>query len=356
MLKKKHFIFILFFTVAELVSATVFPVRPSPARWVNNLSIEMPDFLSASEVDSLETKLSAFEKETSNQIVIVIVDDLDGLEPFDYATQLGRAWGVGQTQLDNGIVILIKPTGGEGQRNLFIAVGYGLEGVIPDLTTKQIRETEMYPYFKTGQYYIALDRATNVLMALAKGEYNSSSYASSNNQHKSWFEKEYTVFGFTAPGFVFIILSVFALFLAFFLVIVVSAIYNGLKAMRANWLINKDKPRLTVKEFFTNPFNPNHKGYRYSWLLTFVLLLLVISQFGIIIIVATFIIAKIRKVPGSESWRKASSRGGSASSSWSSDSSSSWSSDSSSSWSSDSSSSSDFGGGDFGGGGSGGDW
>lgn len=351
MLKKKHFIFILFFIVAELVSATVFPVRPSPARWVNNLSVEMPDFLSASEIDSLETKLSAFEKETSNQIVIVIVDDLGGLEPFDYATQLGRAWGVGQANADNGIVILIKPTGGEGQRNLFIAVGYGLEGAIPDLTTKQIRETEMYPYFKMGQYYIALDRATNVLMALAKGEYNASSYASSNNQRKSWFEKEYTVFGFTAPGFAFIILSVFALFLVFFLAIVVSAIYKGLKAARANWLLNKDKPKLTVKEFFTNPFNPNRKGYRYSWLLTLVLFLLVISQYGIIIIIATFIIAKIRKMPGSDSFRNAFSGGSSMSSSYS------WSShDSSSSWSSDSSSSSDFGGGDFGGGGSGGDW
>ena len=101
---------------------------------------------------------------------------MEGLEPYDYATRLGHKWGVGQAKFDNGIVILIKPTGGEGQRQLYIAVGYGLEGAIPDLTTKRIRDNEMYPYFKKGEYYTALDKATDVIMALTLGEYNSDAY------------------------------------------------------------------------------------------------------------------------------------------------------------------------------------
>lgn len=179
--KVKHRIF--YFALFVLTTIVCFPIkaaipeRPAPPRLVNNLSKEIPDFLSTDEEARLEKKLEDFSNQTSNQIVIVIVDDLEGDEPWHYATELGQKWGVGQNKFDNGVVILIKPTGGQGQRNLFIAVGYGLEGAIPDLTTKQIRENEMYPYFKKGEYYNALDKATDVLMALAKGEYNSDAYA-----------------------------------------------------------------------------------------------------------------------------------------------------------------------------------
>lgn len=184
MLKKQFslLILILLVSVTAFAQVTGIPERPSPPRLVNNLSKEMPDFLSPDEAERLERKLSDFANQTSNQIVIVIVDDLGGDEPWSYATELGQKWGVGQGKFDNGIVILVKPTGGEGQRNLHIAVGYGLEGAIPDLTTKQIRENEMYPYFKRGEYYTALDKATDVLMAMAKGEYSSDAYGKKNKK------------------------------------------------------------------------------------------------------------------------------------------------------------------------------
>ena len=182
--KLRLFIF-LSFVFSAIITIAAIPERPNPPRLVNNLSVEMPDFLSDQEEALLEKKLTDFANETSNQITIVIVDDLDGDEPWSYATELGQKWGVGQGKFDNGIVILIKPTGGESQRNLFIAVGYGLEGAIPDLTTKQIRENEMYPYFKTGEFYTALDKATTVLMSLAKGEYNSAAYGKKNNKKQN---------------------------------------------------------------------------------------------------------------------------------------------------------------------------
>ncbi|MDQ3048902.1 MAG: TPM domain-containing protein [Bacteroidota bacterium] len=153
------------------------PERPNPPRLVNNLSKEMPGLLSADEEARLEQKLQNFANKTSNQIVIVVVDDLLGMEPWTYATELGQKWGVGQGKSDNGVVILVKPTDTEGQKHyLHIAVGYGLEGAIPDLTTKRIREEEMFPDLKKGDYYSALDKGTDVLMALAIGEYNSDQY------------------------------------------------------------------------------------------------------------------------------------------------------------------------------------
>lgn len=169
--------FFLLYIVRGFALADAIPSRPSPARLVNNLSSEFPDFLSTAETRSLEDKLVAFANQTSNQIVVVIVDDLAGYEAWDFATRLGHQWGVGQDKFDNGVVVLIKPTGGAGQRDAFIAVGYGLEGAIPDATANQIVDNELGPGLASGAYYQALDKTTDVLMALAKGEYNSDQYA-----------------------------------------------------------------------------------------------------------------------------------------------------------------------------------
>ncbi|MEO6302954.1 MAG: TPM domain-containing protein [Bacteroidia bacterium] len=169
MRKLLGFIFILFATVVSSQVAD----RPSPQKLYNNLSNEFPQFLNSSEAQQLEDKLVQFSRETSNQICIVILDDLNGLEPADYATKVINDWGVGKKGANNGIVILVKPN----SHDLFIAIGYGLEGAIPDLATKRIRETEMNPYFKNGENYTALDKGTTVLMQLAKGEVNVKDYS-----------------------------------------------------------------------------------------------------------------------------------------------------------------------------------
>jgi uncharacterized protein len=165
---KKLVFYFLFFLFA--VTNAQVPDRPEPPRLYNNLSREFPNFLNSAEAAQLEEKLQVFSNETSNQICVVIVDDLEGLDASSYAFAIGNLWGVGKENFNNGIVILVKPTGKEGGRDLFIAVGYGLEGAIPDLMTKRIREEEMQPYLKAGEYYTALDRGTTVLMKLAKGE------------------------------------------------------------------------------------------------------------------------------------------------------------------------------------------
>lgn len=152
------------------------PPRPEPPRLVNNLSKQFPDFISAPEQRQLEQKLRDFANQTSNQIVIVIADDLAGYEPAEYATEIGDQWKVGQEKQDNGIVILIKPTGGAGQRKYFIAIGRGLEGAIPDAIARRIENQELVPNFKNGKFYEGLDATTSVLMSLAKGEYNSDQY------------------------------------------------------------------------------------------------------------------------------------------------------------------------------------
>ena len=150
----------------------IIPARPKPEKLINNLSKEFPNFLKAEEGAALEEKLRKFNLESSNQICILIIDSLSGLDENDFSTQLFNKWGIGQGDKDNGLLILIKPTQKEGGRKVYINVGYGLEASVTDLAAKQVIEKIIIPNFKAGNIYQALDEATTVLMKQALGEFN----------------------------------------------------------------------------------------------------------------------------------------------------------------------------------------
>lgn len=164
----KCWMFVLLFLSVFEVFAGV-PPKPNPPRLVNILS--STEFISKSEINYLERKLKDFNDSTSNQIVVVVVDDLDGMDPNQYATELGHSWGVGTDKNDNGVVVLVSLGKNGEKRYEYIAVGYGLEGVIPDLKTKMVREEYLIPNLKSGNYFQALDETTTALMQLAEGEY-----------------------------------------------------------------------------------------------------------------------------------------------------------------------------------------
>jgi len=168
------FFFLLLF--AGLAGAQDLPERPSPPRLV----VDFTGILAPAEVRALENKLVRFNDTTSNQILVVITDNLLGYTPETYASGIGEKWGVGQGDFDNGIVVLVKPKIGNNRGQAFISVGYGLEGAIPDITAGQIVDWEMIPHFKNNDYYGGLDAGATVLMELAAGEYNSDEYAKSN--------------------------------------------------------------------------------------------------------------------------------------------------------------------------------
>jgi len=159
-----------------LTSATLFadviPERPYPPKLVNDFS----GILSGDEIRQLETDLVAFDDSTGVQITIVTIDDFGGYTAAEFADILGEKWGVGRKKLNNGVVILIKPTGGQNQRKAHIAVGYGLESVLPDAICKRIVENEMIPLFKELQYFEGLNNGITVIKELALGEYPPEAY------------------------------------------------------------------------------------------------------------------------------------------------------------------------------------
>jgi uncharacterized protein len=186
---KKLLIIWLFlgFISNSLLSQDQIPNPPSPPKLYVNLSKQFPSFLNANEAAQLEKDLKKFEKETSNEIVVVIVDNFNGTDRADFAIKLGEKWKVGKGKEDNGVVILIKPTKTDGKRTSFIATGRGLEGAIPDATCKNIVDKELNPLLKESKNYEGIKAALNVITKLAKGEYNHKDY--DKKEENPWWAK-----------------------------------------------------------------------------------------------------------------------------------------------------------------------
>lgn len=151
--------------ISEFITSAI-PSRPEPQRLVNDYA----GILSQGQISSLESMLVEFDDTTSNQIAIVITEDLEGYEISEYATRIGIDWQVGSEKFDNGIVIAVKPKTEKSGGKVFIAVGYGLEGAIPDAYVKRIIEGEMIPHFINNDYYSGISAACDTLMKLASGE------------------------------------------------------------------------------------------------------------------------------------------------------------------------------------------
>lgn len=145
-----------------LIAQPVIPDRPQPPKLVNDFA----DILKPNEERQLERRLVAYNDSTSTQMTVVTVKSLGGEEASFFAFQLGEKWGVGQSEEDNGLVILVAPN----DRKAFIATGYGTEGAIPDAYAKRIVEDLMIPQFKTGNYFKGIVKAVEQLTAYLSGE------------------------------------------------------------------------------------------------------------------------------------------------------------------------------------------
>jgi len=196
----------LLLVIALLIGFTSYaqdiPDRPDEKRLVHDFA----NVLSPEEVNQLERVLDDFALRTSNEIAVVTVPSLNGYDVGDFAFRLGEKWGVGKANKDNGVVVLFKPKTADSKGQVFVAVGYGLEGVIPDaIANRDIVDSEMIPRFKQGDIFGGLYKGVEVIMALSAGEFTADEY------HKQ-------VQGKTGSGagiivlifFVFFIISVFS--------------------------------------------------------------------------------------------------------------------------------------------------
>lgn len=129
--------------ILPLSAANKYP-KPTSQFFVNDFA----EVIEQSAEDEIYSKGAALQEKTTAQVVVVTVDTLDGEDPADYALELGREWGVGQKEEDNGVVILLAKT----ERQIYIAVGYGLEGALPDSKTGRIIDIYGLDYLKNNDF------------------------------------------------------------------------------------------------------------------------------------------------------------------------------------------------------------
>lgn len=142
--------------VAALSSAPVYAVSveqvPNPRdsnAWVSDTI----DALDAQAERRINTQLDALERETSAEIAVVTVEQVDTPTPKDFATELFNHWGIGKADSNNGLLVLLV----RGERRLEMETGYGTESVLTDGWLKRMQAQKMVPHFKQGRYGAGLE-------------------------------------------------------------------------------------------------------------------------------------------------------------------------------------------------------
>ncbi len=113
----------------------------------------------------LTAKLQKLETDTHRQLVVATIPDLQGRDVEDYGYRLGRAWGVGLRDVNNGAILFIAPNEPAGHRGPRIEVGYGLEPVLTDALSSVVINQDMLPRLKAGDVPGAMEAGTDALIA-----------------------------------------------------------------------------------------------------------------------------------------------------------------------------------------------
>ena len=149
---------------SAVIALAADPLPPKPAQFVSDRA----GILSPQTIAALNSRLEAFERDTSNQVIVATFPNVpDGYVLEDFSQRTAEAWGIGQKKDDNGVALFVFPK----DRKTRIEVGYGLEGALPDIVAKRIIENEMLPAFRAGDFDSGVSRGVNAILQATRGEY-----------------------------------------------------------------------------------------------------------------------------------------------------------------------------------------
>ena len=159
----KKTILIYFLFLLAILNCSALTIPNEPGGYINDYA----KMLSLQTTNQIVAELINYEKETSNQIVIVTFKSLDGESLEDFSIKLAQKWKIGTKEKDNGVILLVF----KDDRKVRIEVGYGLEGVLTDAICSQIIRNEIVPNFKAGNYDLGVEKAIGAIIEVTKGEY-----------------------------------------------------------------------------------------------------------------------------------------------------------------------------------------
>lgn len=129
--------------------------------------VDPANMISTSDEKKLNTLLATHEKATTNQVVVVTVNNLQDNTIENFGYQLGRHWGIGQKDHNNGVLLIVA----NSERKVRIEVGYGLEGTLTDAIAANIIQTIILPKFKQGQFSSGILIGTTAIIEALGGQY-----------------------------------------------------------------------------------------------------------------------------------------------------------------------------------------
>jgi uncharacterized protein len=151
--------------ISHSFAAEVIP--PTPTAYFNDYA----NVVSKEAATRFNEQLAQFERETSDQVVVAVFPKMQSDSDIaDYTQRVAQAWGVGQKERRNGVVLFVFIQ----DRKMFIQVGYGLEGALPDATAFDITERHIKPLFRAGNYEAGLATGTDLICKAIRGEYKGS--------------------------------------------------------------------------------------------------------------------------------------------------------------------------------------
>lgn len=128
--------------------------------------VDTADMLDDQSKEHLSQMLKAHQQLTTEQVVVVTVPNLQGTSIEDYGYQLGRHWGIGQKDKDNGALLIVA----RDDRKVRLEVGYGLEERLTDAQSSVIINQIITPAFKKGDFVGGITRGTEAMVQVLGGD------------------------------------------------------------------------------------------------------------------------------------------------------------------------------------------
>jgi len=166
---------ITFFIIITCLSSSVFA---QSILKLNKYANDYTKTLSNDQINHLNSGLRIFDDSTSNQVVFLMINTLDGYPIEMYTHETAKKNGIGTKENDNGILFFVA----KNDRKMRIEVGYGLEGALPDALASSIIRNDVTPYFRKGQYYNGALAGLNGILAATRGEYKGSPESDNGNK------------------------------------------------------------------------------------------------------------------------------------------------------------------------------
>lgn len=149
-------------SVVTAAGAQSFPPNPNISDRRNYVS-DMSHTLSAGTVARVNSILEDFRSNTTAEIAVAIVPELDDMSIEEYSVRLFEEWGLGKADRDNGALLVISP----GVRRARIETGYGMEGVLPDAVCSRIIREVVVPAMKSNDIDTAVEGAVSEMVRVA---------------------------------------------------------------------------------------------------------------------------------------------------------------------------------------------